>query len=129
MLTHQLCCQAVRNSSCLEGAHGPSYKNGSSHIDLVRCSCENLANSVHTASQAVRDKRTPSAKDKLPEEVFLRLRGSLFFGPSFLVTRNKLSFRDNLQQLLADASPGEWPLKPIISQEVYEGCQLEDLSC
>ena len=64
------------------------------------------------ALQAVRDKRTPSAKDKLPEEVFLRLRGSLFFGPSFLVTRNKLSFRDNLQQLLADASPGEIPLQP-----------------
>ena len=65
------------------------------------------------ALQAVRDKRTPSAKDKLPEEVFLRLRGSLFFGPSFLVTRNKLSFRDNLQQLLADASPGKQRIWPV----------------
>ncbi len=57
--------------------------------------------------QAARAKnRRTAAKDRLPDEVFLRLRGSLFFGPSFLVTRNKLTFRDNLQQLLADATPG-----------------------
>ena len=63
--------------------------------------------------QAVRDRRAGAAKDRLPDEVFLRLRGSLFFGPSFLVTRNKLTFRDNLQQLLADASPGKQPIKPV----------------
>lgn len=53
--------------------------------------------------QAARNRRTAAARDSLPDEVFLRLRGSLFFGPNFLVTRNKLSFRDNLQQLLANA--------------------------
>lgn len=42
-------------------------------------------------------------KDVIPDECFLRLRGALFFGPSFLVTRNKLTFRDNLQQLLLTA--------------------------
>jgi len=45
----------------------------------------------------------------MPDEVFLRLRGSLFFGPEFRVTRNKLSFRDNLQELLATANPGTEP--------------------
>ena len=46
-------------------------------------------------------------KDALPDEAFLRLRGTLFFGSAFLVTRNKLTFRDNLQQLLASATPGD----------------------
>ena len=54
----------------------------------------------------MRAKRTSAARDALPDEAFLRLRGTLFFGPAFLVTRNKLTFRDNLQQLLGDASPG-----------------------
>ena len=56
--------------------------------------------------QAVRAKRSSSGKDALPDEAFMRLRGTLFFGPAFLVTRNKLTFRDNLQELLAAASPG-----------------------
>ncbi len=47
----------------------------------------------------------------------MRLRGSLFFGPAFLVTRNKLTFRDNLQELLASSSPGLVPLT----------CQVEEL--
>ena len=37
----------------------------------------------------------------------MRLRGSLFFGPAFLVTRNKLTFRDNLRDLLGAAEPGQ----------------------
>lgn len=32
-------------------------------------------------------------------------RGALFFGPGFRVTRNKLTFRDNLAMLLETASP------------------------
>jgi hypothetical protein len=37
----------------------------------------------------------------------VRRRGALFFGPGWRVTRNKLMFRDNLSQLLADAVPGD----------------------
>lgn len=59
--------------------------------------------------QAARSKRAGPARDKLPDEVFLRLRGALFFGPGFKVTRNKLTFRDTLQELLANASPGKQP--------------------
>jgi hypothetical protein len=58
------------------------------------------------AVQAVRVKRSSAMRDALPDEAFMRLRGSLFFGPAFLVTRNKLTFRDNLQELLASSSPG-----------------------
>ena len=57
--------------------------------------------------QAVRMKRGAAGRDVLPDDVFMRLRGSLFFGPAFLVTRNKLTFRDNLRDLLAAAEPGE----------------------
>lgn len=60
-----------------------------------------------SALQAVRMKRSSSTRDVLPDEAFMRLRGTLFFGPAFQVTRNKLTFRDNLQQLLAESSPGE----------------------
>jgi len=42
----------------------------------------------------------------VPDEAFGRVRGALFFGPAFRVTRNKLTFRDNLAELLAAASPG-----------------------
>ena len=56
--------------------------------------------------QAVRAKRSAASKDTLPDEVFHRIRGALFFGPGFKVTRNKLLFRDNLQELLAAAVPG-----------------------
>ena len=59
--------------------------------------------------QAVRLNRRAGAKDAIPDEAFLRIRGSLFFGPSFLVTRNKLTFRDNLAELLAAAVPGMLP--------------------
>jgi len=45
----------------------------------------------------------------IPDESFLRLRGALFFGPGFLVTRNKLTFRDNLQECLATAVPSQSP--------------------
>eukprot|EP00873_Tetraselmis_striata_P016358 jgi/Tetstr1/436622/TSEL_025418.t1 len=55
--------------------------------------------------EATRAKRSAAARDILPDEVFSRLRGALFFGPNFLVTRNKLNFRDNLQDLLAGALP------------------------
>lgn len=57
-------------------------------------------------TQAVRAKRTAAARDALPDEAFARVRGALFFGPAFRVTRNKLTFRDNLAELLAAASPG-----------------------
>ena len=57
--------------------------------------------------QAVRGKRGAAAKDVIPDESFLRLRGALFFGPGFLVTRNKLTFRDNLQELLASGVPSK----------------------
>ena len=56
--------------------------------------------------QAVRGKRGAAAKDVIPDESFLRLRGALFFGPGFHVTRNKLTFRDNLQELLTNAISG-----------------------
>lgn len=56
--------------------------------------------------QAVKAKRSGSRKDTLPDEAFLRLKGALFFGPGFKVTRNKLLFRDNLQELLTAAVPG-----------------------
>lgn len=56
--------------------------------------------------QAVRSKRGAAGRDVLPDEAFMRLRGSLFFGPAFLVTRNKLTFRDNLRDLLGAAGPG-----------------------
>lgn len=39
--------------------------------------------------EAIRQKRSAQAKDNLPDEVFARLRGALFFGPTFKVTRNK----------------------------------------
>ena len=52
----------------------------------------------------------------MPDEAFRRLRGALFFGPAFRVTRNKLLFRDNLQELLATAVPGAFA----------EGPRLED---
>ncbi|KAG2443092.1 hypothetical protein HYH02_009506 [Chlamydomonas schloesseri] len=59
--------------------------------------------------EAVRAKLRGSAsgKDYVPEEVFRRIRGALFFGPAWRVTRNKLTFRDPLQQLLAAATPGD----------------------
>ena len=52
----------------------------------------------------VRDKRNEKVRDVLPDEAFLRIRGFLFFGPRFKVTRNKLSFRDNLSQMLGQDS-------------------------
>ncbi|KAL4443930.1 hypothetical protein ABPG75_011667 [Micractinium tetrahymenae] len=57
--------------------------------------------------EAVRSKRNAQAKDAIPDEAFRRLRGALFFGPAFRVTRNKLLFRDNLAEVLAGAVPGE----------------------
>lgn len=39
--------------------------------------------------EAVRQKRNAAGKDAMPDEVFNRLRGALFFGPAFRVTRNK----------------------------------------
>ena len=45
-----------------------------------------------------------AARDAVPDEVFGRLRGALFFGPAWLVTRNKLTFRDDLRGLLAEAT-------------------------
>ena len=41
---------------------------------------------------AVRGK-AGNGKDALPDEVFGRLRGALFLGPSWAVTRNKLKLR------------------------------------
>ncbi|GLI61005.1 hypothetical protein VaNZ11_003267, partial [Volvox africanus] len=48
-----------------------------------------------------------SGKDYLPDEVFRRIRGALFFGPAWRVTRNKLTFRDPLLELLAAATPSD----------------------
>lgn len=39
--------------------------------------------------EAVRQKRTAQTKDNIPDEAFARLRGALFFGSTFRVTRNK----------------------------------------
>jgi hypothetical protein len=39
-------------------------------------------------------------------QVYRRLRGTLFFGPGFAVTKNKLTFCDALDQTLAGAEPG-----------------------
>jgi hypothetical protein len=39
--------------------------------------------------EGVRRKRNAISKDTLPDEAFCRLRGTLFFGPAFHVTRNK----------------------------------------
>ena len=63
--------------------------------------------------QAVRAKRSAASKDMLPDEVFQRIRGALFFGAGFKVTRNKLLFRDNLQELLAAAVPGATHLSSV----------------
>jgi len=49
--------------------------------------------------------RSAQDKDELPDEVSRRLRGQLFFGPALLPTRNKLSFRDHLPNLLPTAKP------------------------
>lgn len=46
-------------------------------------------------------------QDVLPDQAFLRLRGSLFLGPAFQVTRNKLLLRDDLRALLLRAVPGD----------------------
>ncbi len=58
----------------------------------------------------LRSKKWGALRDKLPDEVFLRLRGALFFGPGFKVTRNKLNFRDKIAELLATAIPRMQPL-------------------
>ena len=42
-------------------------------------------------------------RDKIPPECHGRLWGLLFFGHQFRVTRNKLSFRDNLEDLLMES--------------------------
>lgn len=79
---------------------------------LSPCSCTlpllQHVNAARYIIQAVRTKRTAASKDTLPDEVFHRIRGALFFGPGFKVTRNKLLFRDNLQELLAAAVPGAY---------------------
>ena len=48
-------------------------------------------------------KQTTKTRDKIPPEVANRIWGCLFFGPEFRVTRNKLSFRDNLEDLLCSS--------------------------
>ena len=62
--------------------------------------------------QAVWDRVSRSAanRDKLPDEAFLRLRGMLFFGPAFMVTANKLTFREDIKQTLTTVAKG--PHKP-----------------
>ena len=81
--------------------------------------------------QAVRLKRGAAAKDVIPDESFLRLRGALFFGPGFLVTRNKLTFRDNLQDLLRAAIPSEKAINEQNSSDTAMGfeilCRLLDV--
>eukprot|EP00775_Hariotina_reticulata_P002831 gene2831-3124_t len=61
--------------------------------------------------RSIQARRNAAAKDKLPDEVFSRIRGALFFGPGFRVTRNKLTFRDNLALLLETASPQDRQLE------------------
>ena len=75
--------------------------------------------------QAVRLKRRSGVKDAISNEAFMRIRGSLFFGPSFLVTRNKLTFRDNLAELLAAAVPGA-PGGAALVQSQTALCCLDD---
>lgn len=52
----------------------------------------------------------------IPDEAFRRLRGALFFGPAFRVTRNKLLFRDSLPEVLATAVPGERQMEAKLRQ-------------
>ena len=66
--------------------------------------------------EAVRSKRSAQAKDTIPDEAFRRLRGTLFFGPAFRVTRNKLLFRDNIPEVLATAMPGDRQLEAKFKQ-------------
>ena len=82
------------------------------------------SNAAWPTLQAVRTKRGAAARDIIPDESFLRLRGALFFGPGFLVTRNKLTFRDNLQELLASAvaSPLPSPSQFAIQYSVKPSC-------
>ena len=53
-------------------------------------------------------------------QVYRRLRGTLFFGPGFAVTKNKLTFCDALDQTLAGAEPGEEALLSALTRV----CQL-----
>ena len=78
---------------------------------------------MHDSSrvQAVRLKRRAGARDAIPDEAFLRVRGALFFGPGFLVTRNKLTFRDNLAELLAAAVPGALVLHVVLPGTSQQG--------
>lgn len=71
-----------------------------------------MGSEIWRCLQAVRNKRGAAVKDVIPDECFLRLRGALFFGPGFLVTRNKLTFRDNLQELLTSATKSESAFYP-----------------
>ena len=57
--------------------------------------------------EAVRTNRTAKDRDLLPDEAFMRVRGALFLGPAFKVTRNKLNFRDPVAQLLASGIPSD----------------------
>ena len=56
--------------------------------------------------------------DDIPDAVFLRIRGALFLGPAFGVTRNKLTFRDNIAELLKDA-----PAKDRRGSNAGEACR------
>lgn len=54
--------------------------------------------------------------------IFMSMRrGALFFGPGFRVTRNKLTFRDNLALLLEAASPTDRQLEKHF-KEWLAGC-------
>lgn len=67
--------------------------------------------SLSQAMQTVKNKMDAASavQDSVPDRAFLRLRGALFFGPRFLVTRDKLTFQDNLQECLAIAVPSQSP--------------------
>jgi hypothetical protein len=64
--------------------------------------------------------RRRAGKDAVPDDVFRRLRGALFFGPGWRVTRNKLMFRDNLQQALAAATPADRHLERRVREWLAE---------
>jgi hypothetical protein len=70
--------------------------------------------------QPTRPRCRLAGKDAVPDDAFRRLRGALFFGPSWRVTRNKLMFRDNLQQALAAAAPADRHLERRVREWLAE---------
>lgn len=66
--------------------------------------------------QTVKSKGDGVGKEAIPDQAFMRLRGALFFGADFAVTRNRVTFQESLEELLATAVPGRLPLSLAITR-------------